>query len=82
MQLNLFERRSSYIFFAILNQTHELFLRHPVYFDCFALHPLLAFQYPLSIYIQEIVKNMQLHARRLHIVITLCNYNKRKHKHD
>ena len=29
MQLHSFERRSSYIFFAIPNQTHELFFAPP-----------------------------------------------------
>ncbi len=29
MQLHSFERRNSYIFFAILNQTHELFFAPP-----------------------------------------------------
>ncbi len=29
MQLHSFERRNSYIFFPILNQTHELFFAPP-----------------------------------------------------
>ena len=59
MQLHSFERRNSYIFFAILNQTHELFFAPPGIHDTFRIKG-----YPFVLYVyftdSEQMKNQAL----------------------